>query len=301
MQEYLIGFLVFVTVLSIGGALLLRRAAQRGAMRARLHGEGRTDLSRESGARQGFLQTLGSLGQRVSSGKTSASLGEELAKAGFRDKSAPAIYLGVKVTMLVVGVAAVAILVLSSGLPMTSKIVLPLVVGGIFFFLPNLVVTWRQRRRSDEVRCCLPDAIDLLEICLSSGMSLDAAWNLVAAEIRHVGQYLADEMALVDLEIHLGASREEAMRHMAKRTDAAALSSLVAVLVQSERFGTGVAEALRSFAEALREDRAFRAEEAGEKVAVKLLFPLVLFLFPAIFIVLAGPAFLTLFKMILSS
>src|SRR5205809_980064 len=111
-----------------------------------------------------------------------------------------------------------------------------------FALLPNLAVTLRRRKRTADVRSHLPDAIDLLEICVSSGMGLDMAWNAVCDEFRGVSGILADEMALSNLEMHLGAPRADAMRNMAKRTGVEDISSLVATLVQSERFGTSVSQ-----------------------------------------------------------
>ena len=162
--------------------------------------------------------------------------------------------------------------------------------GAMLFLIPNLVVHHRRTKRRREVRAHLPDALDLLEICVSAGMGLDLAWNSVADEIRGVSPTLADEMALTNFEIHLNAPRAAAMRHMAERTRADELSSLVAVLVQSERFGTSIGEALRTFSESMRDSRSQQAEETAEKMVVKLLFPMILLIFPAIFIVICGPA-----------
>ena len=148
----------------------------------------------------------------------------------------------------------------------------------------------RERSRRDEIRQYLPDAVDLLEICVSSGIGLDMAWNMVANEVHHVSPVLATAMDLSNLEIHLGASRTDAMRNMATRTGADQLSSLAAILVQSERFGTSVASALREFAASMREERRMLAEEGAEKMAVKLIIPMVLFIFPAIILVTIGPA-----------
>ena len=147
-----------------------------------------------------------------------------------------------------------------------------------------------MRHGWDEIRNHLPDAVDLLEICVASGMGLDMAWNQVAEQIRGVSAQLADEMALSNLEMHIGASRAEALRHMVDRTGAEDLASLVAVLIQSERFGTSISEALKTFSETMREMRSMRAEESAEKMAVKLLFPMILFIFPVVLIVVAGPA-----------
>jgi hypothetical protein len=149
----------------------------------------------------------------------------------------------------------------------------------------------RDRRRKN-IRRHLPDAVDLIEICVSAGLGLDQSWNSVAEEIRRVCPTLADEMELTNLEISLGASRAVAMRHMAERTGAEDISSLVALLVQSERFGASIVDALRTFATTMRETWSRRAEEGAEQMAVKMLFPMVLFIFPALLIVMVGPAVL---------
>ena len=132
--------------------------------------------------------------------------------------------------------------------------------------------------------------MDLLEICVSSGIGLDMAWNMVAEEIHHVSPVLGTAMDLSNFEIHLGTSRTDAMRNMAVRTGAEQLSSLAAILVQSERFGTSVATALEEFAAWMREERHLHAEEEAEKLPMKLLFPMALLIFPAILVVAIGPA-----------
>jgi tight adherence protein C len=173
-------------------------------------------------------------------------------------------------------------------------------LGGIGpFFLPNLVVLARERKRREETRRYLPDVVDLLEICVSSGIGLDMAWNMVAEQIHHVSPVLATAMDLSNFEIHLGATRTEAMRNMAMRTGADQLSSLATILVQSERFGTSVAVALREFADSMREERRMTAEESAEKMAVKLIVPMVLFIFPAIIIVTIGPAAINIARSLL--
>jgi len=170
-----------------------------------------------------------------------------------------------------------------------------------FALIPTVLVTLHRRKRTSEVRRTLPDAIDLLEICVSSGMGLDMAWNAVCDEFRGVSTILADEMALSNLEMHLGAQRADAMRNMAKRTGVEDISSLVGTLVQSERFGTSVSQALRTYADAIRMERSMRAEEAAEKLAIWLLFPMVMFIFPCMFIVILGPAGIRISEMFLGS
>ncbi len=140
----------------------------------------------------------------------------------------------------------------------------------------------------------LPDVIDLLEISTAAGMGLSMAWNALTEQIRAVSPTMANEMALVNLETHLGSSQIDALRHMVRRTGVDELSSLVALLVQTEQFGTGIAEALRTFAVSMREIRSFNAQERAEKVAVKMLFPMVGFLYPATVMIMVGPGFMTL-------
>ena len=165
------------------------------------------------------------------------------------------------------------------------------------FFVPNVVVYRRRLARRNEIRHHLPDVLDLLQICVTSGMGLDMAWNAVSDEIRGVCPILADEMALTNLELHLGSPRSVAMRRMADRTGAAEISSLVAVLLQSERFGTSISDALRVYATSMREKRSQQAAENAEKMAVKLLFPMVMFIFPSILVVTVGPASVTIAEM----
>ena len=227
-----------------------------------------------------------------------------MAQAGYYGRSASTSYIGSKVILLVLGIATSAVLLFSTEVsphvnwPLHIKLLLVVVGGAVPFFLPNLVVELARQKRHREVRRCLPDAIDLLEICVSSGMGLDMAWNLITGEIRGVGPTLADEMALTNLEMHLGASRVDALKDMAERTGCDEVSSFATLLVQSERFGTSIADALRIFASSMREERSMRAQEAAEKTAVKLLFPMVCFIFPAMLVVLVGPAAVKLAEVI---
>ena len=303
MIDLLIPLLTFVAVLALGGAVLTAAAARRQLVQQRL-----SRLSEQAAADAAltesslFLGFLSKIGRMVSSKGPSIGLREQLARAGYHNDSAPAIYMGCKIVLLLAGAVCLTLVVL----PIT-KLILPvrlLIIlwsSGVVFLLPNLVVSRRRARRRRQIANHLPDAIDLLEICVSAGMGLDTAWNAVSDEISIVCPTLADEMALTNLEIHLGAQRAIAMRHMADRTGADDMSSLVSTLVQSEKFGTSIADALKAFATSMREIRSARAEESAEKMPVKLLFPLVLFLFPAVLIVIAGPAAITWVDIIAST
>jgi tight adherence protein C len=294
--QIVIPALVGGAVITFGGAVLLGRYARKAPLQARLRGlaSGGAIALRPEADSQRFGALVQNLGSAVSSGRSSKTLREQLTQAGYHDPNAAAIYLGAKALLLAVGLLTSASLTLVLPLDMQYKLLIVMTSSLSKFFIPNLVVASRRSKRRGEIRRHLPDAIDLLEICASAGMGIDMAWNSVTEEVRAVSPTLADEMALTNLEIHLGAPRTDAMRHMAQRTGADELSSLVAVLVQSDRFGTSITEALRTFATSMRETRSQRAQESAEKMAVKLIFPMIIFIFPAAVLVMAGPAFIML-------
>ncbi len=288
--------LAFLSIVAIGGSILVSVAQKRKALERRLQegawtGMG-TGAPREK--KSGLLQFFAKVGNIASHGKASTNLWEQLVRAGYLSRAAPAIYTGIKMLLFVVGLVGTAILVLPTELHVVTKTNL-IFLGGIFlFFLPNTILLIQLKKRHDEICQYLPQAIDLLEICVSSGIGLGMAWNIVAEEIQHVSPTLASAMALTNFEIHLGVSRVEAMRHMAARTGVDYLSSLAAILVQTERFGTSIATTLRVFAASMREERFFSVEEHAEKIAGKMIVPMVLFIFPAVFIVTTGPAVLAI-------
>ncbi len=296
LEFLLIPGLAFLAVVAIGGALLVARAASRKRIEERLRRLGDEDAPAAQEGVETGQGLLARIARAFSPGKPSESLKAELARAGFHDSSAAAVYLGAKVLLLVLGSLVALAIIVPLKLQLPALLLATVSSGIVLSFAPNVVVHLARQKRRDDIRHHLPDAVDLLEICVSAGMGLDMAWNSVADEVRRVSTVLADEMALTNLEMHLGASRTVAMRHMVDRTGAEELGSLVAVLIQSERFGTSMAEALKVFASTMREARSTRAEESAEKMAVKLLFPLVLFIFPVMLIVLAGPAVLQIAK-----
>jgi tight adherence protein C len=303
MYESLTPILAFIGVLTLGGGVILGLAARRGSLRRLKADRTNTELDAPQEAQRtgprALLAGITRLGHALSLGRVSANLCEHLARAGFHQSSAATTYLGVKLMLLLFGGAVAAAFVLPTSLNPWYKGYLLGLGPILLFFLPNLAIRFRRRRRALQVRQHLPVAIDLLEVCVTAGMGLDTAWNAVSDEIRHVSMLLADEMMLVNLERQLGASRTLAMRNMAERTGAEELSSLVALLVQTERFGTSVGEALRTFAQSMREARSMRSEEAAEKLAVKLLFPLVFFIFPVMLLVMGGPAGITIYDVMI--
>ena len=295
MAQRLIPILVFFTVMAVGGALLLYRGWRRRLLEARLYGAAANPYSHygdgsSTASNSRLVGTVEQIGRAVSSSKPEAGLREWLAQAGYYEDAAPTVYVGAQLTLGLLALAMGGALAFSFDLSLLMRSCIIVAILSVFALLPNVIVTLRRRKRTADVRGHLPDAIDLLEICVSSGMGMDMAWNSVCEEFRGVSTILADEMALSNLEMHLGARRADAMRNMAKRTGVEDIASLVATLVQSERFGTSISQALRIYAESMRTERSQRAEEQAEKLAVKLLFPMVMFIFPCMFIVILGPA-----------
>lgn len=221
-------------------------------------------------------------------------------QAGLRHPSVPVFFFAVK-TLFAFGLPLVMWVVrMFSAHPMpTNKFfILVALVCGIGYYIPNLILNRLVSRRQEEIFINFPDALDLLTICVEAGLSLEAAINRVANELRIKSQELADELQLVCLEFRAGSGKERALRNLALRTGVEDIDTLVATLVQSEKFGTGVGPSLRIHSEMLRIKRHQRAEEEAAKVATKLIFPLVLCIFPSILIVVAGPAMIRIVKVL---
>jgi tight adherence protein C len=298
----IIALLVGCAVTSLGGAVLMlvrhRRDARVSRMRALGQAAEIAILGTAEVEQMPLLESMQRLGARVSRGEASTSLREQLAAAGWHQAHAASVYLGAKAAMFIVGLLLFAVLLLPLELSLPLRALSALFGAAVLSFVPNFVVSHRRTQRRKSVDKHLPDAVDLLEICVSSGMGLDSAWAAVSDEIRGVSAIFADEMELTTLESSLGVPRADALRHMAKRTGVEDLSSLVALIVQAEHLGASIADALTTFARGLREVRAQRAEESAEKMSVKLMFPMVLFIFPALLLVMVGPAVLQLVKVI---
>ncbi len=300
--ELLAAVLSFITVLVLGTIFLtayeqFRKIARH--KRERLGAAGSADAASPV-PESPLIRLLERMGNFVSHGRATTSLWEQLVRAGYMNKNAPAIYTGVKLLLFVAGLSVTAALVTSWEGDLIKKVWLISLGGAFMFFVPNLVVRMQEQKRRQEIRQYLPDAVDLLEVCVSSGIGLDMAWNMVADEIHHVSPVLGSAMDLSNFEMHLGASRTEAMRNMATRTGAEQLASLAAILVQSERFGTSVALALAEFADWMRDERRLHAEEEAEKLPTKLLMPMVLFIFPAIMVVAMGPAMIHIHRLLIA-
>ena len=221
--------------------------------------------------------------------------------AGYRLSSAPVLFFAAKTLLALVLPGLLALYFGFSGEPGSNQITVlsSLVVAALLgYVLPNVWLMWRIRTRQREIFESFPDALDLMTVCVEAGLALDAALVRVGEEMRLKNVTLADELHLVNLEMRAGSSRERALRNLALRTGVEEIDSLVALLVQSDRFGTSVADSLRIHSDSLRTKRRLRAEEAAAKIAVKLLFPLILCIFPALMLVLLGPSFITMSRVL---
>jgi tight adherence protein C len=161
---------------------------------------------------------------------------------------------------------------------------------------PAFYVKRRLKARQKEVQLALADMLDMLVVCVEAGLGLNQAMVRVADEIEHVSTVMSEQLALVNLEMRAGTPRDEALKNFADRTGLADIKSLVSMLVQTDRFGTSVADALRVHSDTMRTKRRQRAEEAAAKTTIKLVFPLVLFVFPAMFVVVIGPSALAIYR-----
>lgn len=223
--------------------------------------------------------------------------------AGIRHRSAPALFFATK-TMLAVGSPlAIFFILLASGTPYSTNELLTwlLATAAAGYYLPNLVLNRLIERRERDIFENFPDVLDLLTVCVEAGLAIDAALNRVAIEIELKSKVLSDELMLVTLELGAGSNKEKALRNFALRTGVTEIESLVAMLIQAERFGTSIAASLRVQSEQLRTKRRQRAEEQAAKIALKLMLPLILFIFPSLLVVLMGPAFIQIYRVLLPS
>ncbi|ALP66349.1 type II secretion system F family protein [Paraburkholderia caribensis] len=221
-----------------------------------------------------------------------SALRRRFATAGMRGEAAPAIYFAAK-TLLALVLPALALLgiTLFAGPDARQFLLLAtLSMAALGFYLPNVVLSRLVEMRQRSLFEDLPDALDLMTVCVEAGLGLDAAMQRVAEEIGVKSHALKEELELVLLELRAGAGRDKALRNLALRTGVEDIDTLTSMLIQADRFGTSVGDSLRVFVDTLRTKRRLRAEEQAAKIALKLLFPLMFCIFPTLIMVLIGPA-----------
>jgi tight adherence protein C len=243
---------------------------------------------------KGVLQAFGEAIQERSSNTSALRL--RMIQAGYPNAAAVPLFLGARIAIpaaLVIGVS-ILLPMLGSGAPATLMMVI--YFGAMGYVFPGVMVGRRIKKRHKEMQKALPDALDLLVVSVEAGLGLNQALVRVSEEIFRVSPVLSDQLALVNLEIRAGTPRVEALRNLADRTGLQDIASLTGMLIQTDRFGTSVAQALRVHADTMRTKRRQRAEEAAAKTTIKLVFPLVFCIFPAMFAVILGPALIQIFE-----
>jgi tight adherence protein C len=213
-------------------------------------------------------------------------------RAGYRSSEALMAMRGVKLVFPILMLG----LVYFSGIYRLNVFLLPAVALGLGYLFPDMWLSWRVSARQHRIRRALPDGLDLLVICVEAGLGLDQALLKVSQDMKISHPELSEELQLVNLEMRVGKTRIEALRELARRTGVEDVKALVAMLIQTERFGTSIAQSLRVYSDDMRLKRRQRAEEMSAKTAVKMVPALVFFIFPALMVVILGPAVLTIMR-----
>jgi tight adherence protein C len=247
-----------------------------------------------------FSNVFAALGKRVApkNPEKYSHMRLKFLRAGIRRENASSIFWGAKVflavlfplCLLFIPFAPIKLL----SFPLTLGLCLYCVIMG--FYLPEIWLRIKTARRREKLMRGFPDALDLLVVCVEAGMGMDAAINRVAREIKLSNSELSEEFRLMSLELRAGKSRRDALKNLALRSNIEDVNSLATLLIQTDRFGGSIARALRVYSDTFRTKRYQRAEEKAAKIPVKLVFPLILFILPSLFVVLAGPAAVQLYR-----
>ena len=282
-------FLFIFLLIATGGLILFYREAMIERISAVI-----TPRPKQAGLREAIEQTgitLGTMVERFERvvPKSTADMSviqKRLVRAGYRNDSAVKLFYGAKVIVPLL----LCVLAFATGAGSYSPFFVYLLAIGLGFLLPDFWLGNRISARQASIRRGLPDVLDLLVICVEAGLSLDQAVARTSQELSLAQPAVSDELDIVVLEQRAGLPRADAWRHFAERTNVESVRNLVSVLIQSEKFGTSIAKTLRVHSDTLRTQRRQAVEEQAAKTTVKLVFPLVLFIFPSLFLVTLGPA-----------
>lgn len=223
---------------------------------------------------------------------------KKLLQAGYRSPDAATAFRAIQITLIVALPSFVITLCFLLNRSLSDFAVFGMIAAAVGFYLPRFVLRRKIAGRQQRITWGLADAMDLMVVAVEAGLGLNAALNRVGEEIKHLHPDMHAELELVNLEIRVGRSREEALRNLAERTGVEDIRSFVALLIQADRYGSSIAKAVRIFADSLRTKRRQRAEQLAQKAALKLLFPLTCFLFPVIILVVLGAALLNLYDVV---
>jgi tight adherence protein C len=244
-----------------------------------------------------FLDWVSSFGKYAMTSEEDASkIRQTLIQAGFRHPKGPAIYFGIRALLAFVLPLLYLFANVVDGRLARGNLLICFLIAAAGFYLPPYILRFLTSRRQDRIDKALPDVLDLLIVCMEAGLSLQATINRVSDEVKAISSDLYKELQLTNAELRTGANREMALKNLGERTGVQNVKGLVGLMIQSERMGASIVQSLRTHAAFLRVQRSQRAEEQAAKLPVKILFPMLLFVFPAIFIVVIGPAVIQISK-----
>lgn len=303
--QILYAAVIFVSVTAAAMVILLSLAPSRA--KRRLEAVADSSGFADAAARAQWTKTLVDVAGKFaklslpSEGWENSPLRLRFLHAGHRGDAPAVVFFGAKTVLaLLLPFVAYAYLMLAGAKPGTNGTLVTLVAcAALGYYLPNLVLGRQVFVRQREVFEAFPDAADLLMVCVEAGLGLDAALVKVAEEMRLKSEALAAELHLVNLELRAGSARDKALRNFALRTGVEEVNTFATMLIQADRFGTSIGDSLRVFSDELRTKRRMRAEEVAAKIPLKLLFPMVLCIFPALLLVLLGPAFIQVYRILL--
>jgi tight adherence protein C len=227
-----------------------------------------------------------------------AKLQKQLLQAGYGSPDAATTFRAIQITLIIAMPTLITTVCFILGRPLNNFLIWGIIGAAVGFYLPKYALRKKTTGRQQRITWGLADAMDLMVVAVEAGLGLNAALNRVGEELKDLHPDLHNELELVNLEIRIGRSREEALRNLAERTGVDDIRSFVALLIQADRYGSSIAKAVRIFADSLRTKRRQRAEQASQKAALKLLIPLTAFLFPVIIVVILAPAILNLMDLL---
>jgi len=249
------------------------------------------------------LELLNSLGKtnQPADQQEVLNLRQALITAGYRSAHAPVIFLGAKILCALWVLLSFALIPHKwLGFPSTTNLIMyHVLAAGAGYYAPALWLRSTIDRRQQTIMRALPDALDLMVICVEAGLGLDQAIKRVADEIKLAHKELSEEFHLLGLELRAGVARTDALKNLSRRIDLDEIKSLIALLVQTDRFGTSIGQALRVHSDGMKVSRQMKAEERAAKIPVKLLLPLILFIFPSVFIAILGPGVIRIIRTLL--
>ncbi len=301
-------FFVFF-MLSMGVAQVMAQRKKRWEVIRKISGAGeRFDIfkneeinKKEDRSLKGlFLTLFTSIGTRISSRQSIDYSGVRLKflRAGLRGENAAAAFWGAKIYLglFLVIISILSHIIILKTLDSTLFMGLTVAAGILGFYLPDIWLYLKANSRKAKIIEGLPDALDLLGLCIEAGLGWDSAINRVAKELSMINPVLSEELRLMNLELRAGKARIDALRNLALRTNSSEINNLVTLLIQTDQFGTSLVDAIRVYSDSYRTKRFQKAEEIAAKLPVKMIFPLGIFIFPALFIVILGPAMISIYK-----